>query len=168
MAYLIFPHCECFLFFSGISYLWHAFVDPKDPTNQYVNSVTILNGNDNIWNEDYHVVHHHSPNTHWTNSILHFEKHKDSYAKYNATIFQGIDEGNLLHLLFAQNWDAMAKHFVDLNGKMTHEEKKKLIITRLSYVVGEGGREKASERHFNSWGTSTIRDWDEDNTSTIY
>jgi hypothetical protein len=64
---------EDIIFFGGISYLWHAWVDPEDITNQFVNSVTILKGKDNIWNEDFHVVHHTSPSTHWTNYPKHFE-----------------------------------------------------------------------------------------------
>ena len=137
----------------------HAFVDPKDPTNQYVNSVTILDGMDNIWNEDYHVVHHHSPLTHWSDVPDYFEKDKANYMKYNATIFEGLDEGRLIHFLFAGDWDSMAKHFVDLNGKMTHQDKVELIKTRLSSVIGEGGL-KAEGRNLKSWGMSETRDWD--------
>jgi len=159
LFYVYFPQLECFLFFAAISYLWHAFVDPNDPTNQYVNSVTILDGMDNIWNEDYHVVHHHSPLTHWTEIPDYFEKDKNNYAKYNATIFEKLDEGRLIHFLFAGDFDSMAKHFVDLNGKMSHEEKVNLIKTRLSYVVGQGGR-NGSQRNVHTWGTSQTRDWE--------
>ena len=31
-----------------------------------LNSMTILRGHDNIWNEDYHVVHHHETYVHWS------------------------------------------------------------------------------------------------------
>eukprot|EP01091_Cochliopodium_minus_P020324 TRINITY_DN884_c1_g1_i1.p1 TRINITY_DN884_c1_g1~~TRINITY_DN884_c1_g1_i1.p1 ORF type:complete len:195 (-),score=58.75 TRINITY_DN884_c1_g1_i1:46-630(-) len=159
VLYVYFAQLECFLFFAAIAYLWHAFVDPNDPTNQYVNSVTILNGMDNIWNEDYHVVHHHSPLTHWTEIPDYFEKDKQTYAKHNATIFENLDEGRLVHLLFARDFDSMAKYFVDLNGKMSHQEKIDLIKTRLSFVIGEGGR-TGVVRDANSWGTSKTREWE--------
>lgn len=158
VLYIVFPYMEASVALCAISYMWHAFVEETDPENQYVNSVTILNGHDNVWNEDYHVVHHHAPNTHWTDAPAHFEKHRADYAACNATIFQDTEEGKLLQCLFEKDWDTLAKHFVDLNGKMTHEEKKALIVKRLSYVVGERGR--TGRR--TEWGaTSSIRDWQE-------
>mmetsp|Transcript_70914 Transcript_70914/g.178783 ORF Transcript_70914/g.178783 Transcript_70914/m.178783 type:complete len:631 (-) Transcript_70914:119-2011(-) len=156
-VYWLFPHMEGAVLLSAISYLWHAFVEESDPGNQYVNSVTILDGRDNIWNEDYHVVHHHHPNAHWTDAPAHFEQHRDQYAKVKATIFQNTEEGQLLQWLFEQNWDMMAKHFVDLDDELTHEEKKSLIIRRLSVVVGEAGRDGKRKE----WGaSSSIRDFE--------
>eukprot|EP00050_Salpingoeca_kvevrii_P006064 m.287215 g.287215 ORF g.287215 m.287215 type:complete len:443 (-) comp11730_c0_seq1:335-1663(-) len=159
LFYLLFPNCEANLFLAGISYMWHAWVDPDDPTNQYINSVTILDGRDNIWNEDYHVVHHHSPITHWTEMPAHFESHKHLYQKYQATIFRDTEEGEMLYWMFAKKWDTMAEHFVDLSGKMTHQEKKDLIVRRLGVRVGEGGR-KQFHQDLSSWGATEIRDWD--------
>ena len=73
--------------------------------------MTIVKGKDNIFNEDFHVVHHTKPNAHWTgNSFLRFKifvlayaffadypkYYQDSikeYEKYNATIFTDCEEG---------------------------------------------------------------------------
>ncbi|CAJ1364970.1 unnamed protein product [Effrenium voratum] len=158
IVYWIFAHLEGMILLCAISYLWHAFVEESDPGNQYVNSVTILDGHDNTFNEDYHVVHHHSPSTHWTDAPAHFEKHKHEYAAVTATIFQDTEEGALLQMLFENDWDSMARHFVDLNGKLSHEEKKALLVRRLKYTVGQDGRDgKRME-----WGSSeTIRDYDD-------
>lgn len=161
LAYWVFPHMEAIILLSAISYLWHAFVEESDPGNQYVNSVTILDGQDNVWNEDFHVVHHHSPSTHWTDAPKHFEEHKHLYAACTATIFRDCEQGLLLKWLFENNWDEMAAHFVDLNGKLTHEEKKALIVRRLKVVVGESGRD--GKRLGREWAsTSSIRNWDHD------
>lgn len=130
LAYLVYPYCESILFFSLISYLWHAWVDPENPDNQYVNSVTILNGRDNIWNEDYHVVHHCSP-CHWSEYPAHYQKNLQSYIDSKATIFQDTEEGEMLYWLLSGRWDDLTNHFVDLTGKMTHEEKKELLMLRL-------------------------------------
>jgi len=161
VVYWLFPHMEACVLLCAISYLWHAFVEESDPGNQYVNSVTIIDGHDNVWNEDYHVVHHHAPNTHWTEMPAHFEKNRHLYAAVNATIFHDTEEGMLLQWMFEQNWDAMARHFVDLNGKLTLEEKRALLVRRLSHVVDARGRDgKRCER--KEWGaTSTIRDFTE-------
>ena len=50
---------------------------------------------------------------------------------YPLPLLQDCEEGLLLGWMLTKNWDEMAKHFVDLNGKMTHEEKKELILSRL-------------------------------------
>lgn len=132
LAYLFFPFLESTLFFGGISYLWHAFCDPSDPQNPYVDSITIVDGLDNIYNEDYHVVHHCKPSLHWTEYKQHYEENVDKYEKYNATVFTDCEEGMLLYWLFAQKWDEMVDHFVDLSGKLSREEKKALLLKRLS------------------------------------
>lgn len=173
LAYVLYPHLESICFLGAIAYLWHSFVDPKDPTNQYVNSITILDGHFNCFNEDYHVVHHHFPGVHWTDAPAQYEKDKSKYAACTATIFENTEEGELLYMMFAGKWDMMASHFVDLNGKLTHAEKKALILERLSFVASDGGT-KASARDllrqpgtvpekisFASWGTSKVRDWDD-------
>mmetsp|Transcript_8934 Transcript_8934/g.27658 ORF Transcript_8934/g.27658 Transcript_8934/m.27658 type:complete len:446 (-) Transcript_8934:60-1397(-) len=143
LMYWLFPHFESMIFFGGISYLWHAWVDPEDPTNQYINSVTILNGFDNIWNEDYHVVHHHSPQTHWSEVPDHYQKHVHVYEKQRATIFENTEEGEMLYWMFSGQWNELAKHFVDLSGKMTEAEKYDLLMTRLKFVVNRNGGRKA-------------------------
>ena len=49
--YWVYPLFEAISFLGIIAYLWHSFVDPDDDSNQYINSITILRGKDNIWNE---------------------------------------------------------------------------------------------------------------------
>eukprot|EP00442_Polarella_glacialis_P018942 CAMPEP_0115131386 /NCGR_PEP_ID=MMETSP0227-20121206/53083_1 /TAXON_ID=89957 /ORGANISM="Polarella glacialis, Strain CCMP 1383" /LENGTH=446 /DNA_ID=CAMNT_0002536891 /DNA_START=93 /DNA_END=1433 /DNA_ORIENTATION=- len=154
-----FCHIEGCVFLSCISYLWHAFVEESDPGNQYVNSVTILDGHDNVWNEDFHVVHHHSPGTHWTEMPAHFEANKHKYEAVTATIFRDCEQGMLIKWLFENDWDSMAKHFVDLSGKLSHEEIKALIVRRLTYIAGESGRDGKRQLE---WGASdTIRNYND-------
>lgn len=114
--YAMFPFIECVTFFGGISYLWHgeavcvwcavcvcaliasvssppsAWCDPNDINNPYVDSVTIVDGKDNIFNEDYHVVHHTKPFAHWTEYRQLYEDNIADYQKYNATIFRDCEE----------------------------------------------------------------------------
>jgi len=135
LAYYIFPQFEAIVFFGAISYLWHAFVDPNQPSNIFVNSVTIINGKDNIFNEDYHVVHHNAPLTHWTDYVKHYEEHKQEYIDARATVFSDTEEGLMLYWMFSSKWDLLAEHFVDLQGKMNHEEKKQLLLQRLGHIV---------------------------------
>ena len=39
---------QAMTFLGSIAYLWHGFVDPADPSNQYINSMTIIDGLDNV------------------------------------------------------------------------------------------------------------------------
>ena len=127
---------------------------------QYVNSVTILEGHDNVFHEDFHVVHHHCPNVHWTDMPAHYEANKAHYAAVTATIFRDTEQGKLLQWLFENNWDKMAEHFVDLNGRLGHDEKKALIIRRLKVIVGERGRD-GKRLDWGSWASNaTIRNYE--------
>eukprot|EP00929_Paragymnodinium_shiwhaense_P006727 TRINITY_DN1106_c0_g1_i3.p1 TRINITY_DN1106_c0_g1~~TRINITY_DN1106_c0_g1_i3.p1 ORF type:complete len:285 (-),score=49.25 TRINITY_DN1106_c0_g1_i3:531-1385(-) len=158
ICYWLYPHCEACVGLGAIAYLWHAFVDEEDPGNQFVNSVTILDGHDNVFNEDYHVVHHHFPGVHWTEVPAQFEKDKEKYAACTATIFRDTEQGMLLKMLFSKDFDGMARHFVDLNGKLSHEEIKALLIRRLKVRVGATGRD--GKRRVQEWASdATIRAW---------
>ena len=129
--YVVFPHFEGIIFFGGISYLWHAFCEPDDPYNTYVNSMTVLEGHDNIFNEDYHVEHHNCAHLHPSDYKGHYDDNVEKFRTNQATIFRDCEEGTLLYFLLSEKWDELAKHFVDLNGKMTDEEKKVLLLRRL-------------------------------------
>jgi len=135
LVFFVLPLPEAITFFAGISYLWHSFASPENPNDFYVSSVTILNGRQNMWNEDYHVAHHSAPHLHWTQYAEHFQKLKSQFEEHTATIFSDTEEGELFFLIMTKNWDKMATKFVDLSGKMTLEEKKQLIIQRLSHTV---------------------------------
>jgi hypothetical protein len=79
-------------------YLWHAFSEEADPTNQYINSITIVRGGNNVWNEDYQVVHHHEPNVHWSDTAHSFQENIDSYKRCRATaVFGDCEQGMLIH-----------------------------------------------------------------------
>lgn len=75
VAYLLYPMFEQSILLSVVNWVWHGFVDPKDPENPYVQSVTIHDGLMNVLEEDYHVVHHQYPGVHWTQNPKRFEKH---------------------------------------------------------------------------------------------
>ena len=43
-ATLLYPLIEANILLSIVNFVWHAFMDPKDPTNDYVVSTTIIDG----------------------------------------------------------------------------------------------------------------------------
>jgi len=137
LCFLVFPLMESIVFFGAISYLWHSFLNGDDEECEYVNSVTIVDGFDNIFNEYFHVVHHNAnQNIHWTEYPAHYQQHIEEYKKHQATIFTKCEEGLMLYWLWSGQWDVLADHFVDLNEKMTHDEKEGFNFEAVEYHYG--------------------------------
>jgi hypothetical protein len=116
-AYVAFPHFEASNYLAGINFIWHAFAEPTKPGNEYIESVTIINGFYNVYNSDFHVVHHTNPIMQFTEIPAFYEKDRQSYIDNDATIFQGTHEYELLFWMMLKRYDLMVKHFVDLSGK---------------------------------------------------
>ena len=122
-AYWFYPHVEAIAFLGGIAYMWHSFSEESDPSNQYVNSMTILRGHDNIWNEDYHVVHHHETFVHWTEMPESFHRNKAHYVKCRATVFADCEQGLFFAWMFGKKWDEMTDFFVDMQYTFSNGDK---------------------------------------------
>ena len=134
-AYLVIPHMSCIFLLAAINYTWHAWTDPTEPKNIYKNSITILDGQYNVYNEDYHVEHHKRPQTHWEEYPVNFEKHLDDYKKNRAVIFQDTQAFEVFFLILFSDFDKMADKFVDLNGDMSRDDIKALLRERLKPVA---------------------------------
>ena len=130
-AYLLLPHLSCIIFLAVINYTWHAWTDPTDPKNIYKNSITVLNGHYNVYNEDYHVEHHKRPQTHWEEYTLNYEKHLKEYAANRSIIFHDTQAFEIFFWLLFGAYDKMAAHMLDLTGDMSTEDKISLLKERL-------------------------------------
>jgi fatty acid desaturase len=130
-AYMLLPHLSAIIFLAVINYTWHAWTDSSDPKNIYKNSITVLNGEYNVYNEDYHVEHHKRPQTHWEEYPLNYEKHLKEYAENRAIIFKDTQAFVIFFWLMFGAYDKMADHMLDLNRDMTTEDKIKLLKQRL-------------------------------------
>jgi hypothetical protein len=96
----------------------HAFICPRDPGNEYRNSITCINTkyNHKCWNDGYHISHHEKQTMHWTEHPEHFRKHLVDYIKNDAIVFDGIHFLHVYFWLMRKRYDLLAKHYVDLNG----------------------------------------------------
>jgi fatty acid desaturase len=130
-AYLLLPHLSAIIFLAAINYTWHAWTDPTEPKNIYKNSITIINGQYNVYNEDYHVEHHKRPQTHWEEYPKNYVKFKEEYIANRAIIFQDTQAFEIFFLLLFGAYDKMADKMVDLKGDMTTEDKINLLKERL-------------------------------------
>ena len=54
----------------------HAFIDAREPENNYRNSITCINNvyNKRCFNDGYHIGHHLKPHMHWTDMPQDFKK----------------------------------------------------------------------------------------------
>lgn len=136
IAFVAFPFFEAGVLLAAVNWSWHAFLDPNDPENEYVQSITILDGAINVLNEDFHVVHHQFPGAHWTDHPSHRDKVWAEYIENRASCFRRTHAFEIFGMSVARDYDALAKKFVDLYGEkhgcpMTHEERVTLIKQRL-------------------------------------
>ena len=89
-----YPHMEYTLFTAVISYLWHFTVDSEHWDSPFGNAKVITNGHDNVYNEDYHAVHHEYENVHWTQAPAQFEADREKYIQANVS-FGSFEEKRL-------------------------------------------------------------------------
>ena len=132
--YLILPHMSVIIYLAAINYIWHTFCDPADPDNPYINSVTILNGHYNVFNEDFHVTHHHHPQMHWTKMANDYYIHEEKYKANMASVFNDTQEFEMFVWVMMGRFDLLAEHYVDLTGTLTQEEKIALLRYRMQPV----------------------------------
>mmetsp|Transcript_5676 Transcript_5676/g.5579 ORF Transcript_5676/g.5579 Transcript_5676/m.5579 type:complete len:150 (-) Transcript_5676:101-550(-) len=134
VAYWVYPHIEATTLLAAINYTWHAWVDPRDPDNDYITSITILDGHYNTFEADFHVVHHQHPTLWYEDCPKVFDKEIEVYKKQKATIFRGTQAFELFILIVTNNIDRLATLFVDLSGELSHEEIKELLRYRMSAI----------------------------------
>ncbi|MCA9582779.1 MAG: fatty acid desaturase, partial [Myxococcales bacterium] len=105
-----------FLMMAG-NWAQHAFIDPADPANPYLNSITSINTryNRRCFNDGYHIGHHVKANRHWTEMPADFEKNLDTYRAQGAVVFRGIDYFQIWALLMFKRYRTLARHVVDLS-----------------------------------------------------
>lgn len=116
-----------------VNWVWHAFIDPADPTNPFIVSTTIVRGQEFIFSEEYHAVHHAKPGLHWSKYEAHFEGERAQYAAAKAVLLQDAnlfvvwgmivagDYAGLAGLVHdpAKKWDAKALPGV-LRARLRH------------------------------------------------
>lgn len=85
------------------NYSQHIFVDPDNPSSNYGLACNHVNAPFNMltFNDGYHITHHVSSITHWSEMPLHFIRHIDAYEQGGAIIFKEIAFDDITFNVFA-------------------------------------------------------------------
>lgn len=135
LMYVFYPLVEANILLSAVNYTWHAFIDPDDHDNDYVNSTTILDALNFTLDEEYHVVHHQYSGVHWSKNKELYERHIEDYKKCTATVFKGTNIFVIWGMVVNKDYDGLCDHFVqyeeDESKRLSRDELKDLLKARL-------------------------------------
>ena len=59
---------------------------------------------------------------HWTDMPVEFQENIEKYKANNAIVFEGIDFFVIWFFLVTKNYNALAKHYVDIAGQFNSKE----------------------------------------------
>lgn len=131
---IVYAFFEGNILLSVVNFTWHAFIEPSDPSNDYVNSTTIIEGLNFTGKEEYHVVHHQYPGVHRTRHEALYWKHEPEYRKSRATIFFRCNLFEVFGLCVSKNYGELADRYYYKNDKdigMTRAEIAEMMRRRL-------------------------------------
>jgi hypothetical protein len=135
LMYVFYPLVEANILLSAVNYTWHAFIDPDDHDNDYVNSTTILDAMNFTLDEEYHVVHHQYAGVHWSRNQKLYEKHIEDYKKCTATVFKGTNIFVIWGMIVNKDYGGLCDFFVqyeeDESKRLSRDELKELLKVRL-------------------------------------
>jgi hypothetical protein len=119
-------------FLALINIGFHGFLelDEQGNHNPFVDSTTIVDGDDDYFGEDDHMAHHHAPQVYHRDLAKHQASLRDTYAKNKASVFRSLSIIELSVLIIFNAWDRLADHYVDYSGTMTKQDIKDMLMTR--------------------------------------
>jgi hypothetical protein len=118
-----------------VNWVWHAFIDPADPENEATNSTTIVAGEEFIFSEEYHVVHHATPGLHWARYEGAYRAGRARGDYKGAIVFQKCNLFVLGGTMLARDYAALAKHVHDPDGEWSAADLDAALKARLRHTI---------------------------------
>lgn len=127
----------CMTFFlSVINWGFHAFVhiDESGKSVACVDSLVILDGQDDYFGEDDHMAHHYSPATWYTKTHEFQAKMMADIKKYHGSVFKQVSIVELGVLVMLNQFERMAElYFVDHSNSLTTQQAADMLRKRAQY-----------------------------------
>ena len=116
-----------------VNWVWHMSVD-EGMTPEVV-STTIVRGQEFIFSEEYHAVHHASPGLHWSRYGEMYKSGKDKGSYARAVIFQDCNLFVLWGAVVFKDYDLIQKLVHDPDGELKDIDVKELVKSRLQRTI---------------------------------
>jgi hypothetical protein len=119
-------------FLALINVGFHGFIefDENNKNIAYINSTTIIEGEDDLFGEDDHMAHHYYPNIYFKNLKTHQLSKIEDFKKCKASVFKKLSIVELSIFILFGLWDKLVDHYVDFSGELTRDEIKEMLQRR--------------------------------------
>jgi uncharacterized membrane protein len=135
LASIVWAFIEGNILLSLVNWVWHAFIDPTDPENEFTSSTTIVDGEHFIFSEEYHVVHHSFAGRHWARYPETYQKDADE-GRYKRSIrFEKCNIFVLGGSFIAQDYKAMLQFVHDPDGDWKGKDVEEMLKARLRHTT---------------------------------
>lgn len=141
-------------FLALINFAFHGFIDFDEEGKHIacVNSLCIIEGDDDYFGEDDHMAHHYATGVFHRDLPQHQKAQLREWQEHKASVFRKLSIVELAVFLILGLWDKLADHFVDFSDdKMPKEEVMAMLKRRAKLIecTPEEYIETLSEREAN-------------------